>query len=87
MTGARKSSSTFIRNTAATAPRMVANVVRYRARSALRDIGKALGLSETALDRVAKFLSSYENVRPQMLEQIGLNASRGLHEHLLAAHQ
>ena len=62
---------------------LVANVVRYRARSALRDIGKALGLSETALDRAAKFLSSYENVRPQMLEQIGLNASRGLHEHLL----
>src|SRR6185369_14656897 len=35
---------------------MVANVVRYRARSALRDVGKALGLSETALDRAAKFL-------------------------------
>ena len=40
---------------------MVANVVRYRSRSALRDVGKALGLSETALDRVAKFLSSYEH--------------------------
>jgi error-prone DNA polymerase len=62
---------------------LVANVVRYRARSALRDVGKALGLSETALDRVAKFLSSYENVRPEMLEQIGVNASGGLHEHLL----
>src|SRR4030095_10324844 len=35
---------------------MVANVVRYRSRSALRDVGKALGLSETALDRVAKFV-------------------------------
>ena len=62
---------------------MVANVVRYRARSALRDIGKALGLSETALDRAAKFLSSYENVRPEMLEQIGVPGSGGLHDHLL----
>ena len=62
---------------------LVANVVRYRSRSALRDIGKALGLSETALDRVAKFLSSYENVRPDVLEQMGMDMSGGLHEHLL----
>ena len=50
---------------------MVANVVRYRSRSALRDVGKALGLSETALDRVAKLLSSYEPVRAEALAQIG----------------
>ncbi len=50
---------------------MVANVVRYRSRSALRDVGKALGISETALDRVAKFLSSYENVRPEVLADVG----------------
>lgn len=62
---------------------LVANVVRYRSRSALRDVGKALGLSETALDRVAKFLSSYENVRPEVLEQMGLDMSSGLHEQLL----
>jgi error-prone DNA polymerase len=62
---------------------MVANVVRYRSRSALRDVGKALGLSETALDRVAKFVSSYENVRAEALEQIGINPAGGLHEHLL----
>ena len=62
---------------------LVANVVRYRSRSALRDVGKALGLSETALDRVAKFLSSYENIRPEVLEQMGLDMSGGLHEHLL----
>jgi error-prone DNA polymerase len=62
---------------------MVANVVRYRARSALRDVGRALGLSETALDRAAKFLSSYENVQPEMLEQLGIDPSRGLHDHLL----
>ena len=62
---------------------LVANVVRYRSRSALRDIGKALGLSETALDRVAKLVSSYEIVRPDVLQQMGIDASGGLHEHLL----
>jgi error-prone DNA polymerase len=62
---------------------MVANVVRYRSRSALRDVGKALGISETALDRVAKFLSSYENVRPEVLAELGVDPSTGLHEHLL----
>ncbi|MDZ4343904.1 MAG: error-prone DNA polymerase, partial [Candidatus Binatia bacterium] len=62
---------------------MVANIVRYRSRSALRDVGKALGLSETALDRAAKFLSSYETVQAEMLEQLGIDSSQGLHGHLL----
>ncbi len=38
---------------------MVANVIRYRARSAVRDVGKALGLPATALDRLAKLLYYY----------------------------
>src|SRR4029077_9200962 len=62
---------------------MVANVVRYRSRSALRDVGKTLGLSETALDRMAKLLSSYEPVRSEALAQIGIDSAGGLHEHLL----
>jgi len=33
---------------------MVAVVVRFRGRSAIREVGKALGLHETALDRLAK---------------------------------
>ena len=56
---------------------MVANVVRYRSRSALRDVGKALGFSETALDRVAKFLSSYETFDPRTLRQMGIDHRRG----------
>ena len=36
---------------------MVANVVRYRPRSAVRDVGKVLGFPETTLDRMAKLLS------------------------------
>jgi len=39
---------------------MVANVVRYRSRSALREVGKVLGLREVDLDRSAKLLSHHE---------------------------
>ena len=35
---------------------MVANFVRYRPRSAVRDVGKALGIPATTIDRVAKLL-------------------------------
>jgi error-prone DNA polymerase len=38
---------------------MVANVVRYRPKSAVRDVGKALGLAETALDHASKLLSGW----------------------------
>ena len=56
---------------------MVANVIRYRSRSALRDVGKALGFSETALDRAAKFLSSYDEIDPRTLRQMGFDTSQG----------
>ena len=62
---------------------MVANVIRYRSRSALRDVGKALGLSETALDRAAKFLSSYDGVDPKSLRQMGFDLSKGPHKQLV----
>src|SRR5262249_30441983 len=41
---------------------MVCNIIRYRPKSAVRDVGKALGLPETALDRAAKQLSSWGDV-------------------------
>ena len=62
---------------------MVANVIRYRSRSALRDVGKALGFSETALDRGAKVLSSYDEIDPRTLRQMGFDIARGLHKQLL----
>ncbi len=37
---------------------MVANVIRYRARSAVRDVGRALGLPATAVDRLARLVPS-----------------------------
>lgn len=63
---------------------MVANVIRYRPRSAIRDVGKALGLPETALDRLAKLLPHWGELDPEVFRQAGLDAERGpgalLHE-------
>src|SRR2546430_8556583 len=62
---------------------MVANVVRYRSRSALRDVGKVLGFSETSLDRVAKIISSYDDLDPEILKEMGLDSSTAQHRQLL----
>jgi DNA polymerase III alpha subunit/intein/homing endonuclease len=51
---------------------MVCNIVRYRPRSAVRDVGKALGIPETALDRAAKHLSMYGLVEEDALKRAGL---------------
>src|SRR5438034_5380230 len=51
---------------------MVCNIVRYRPRSAVRDVGKALGIPETALDRAAKHLSMYGLVEEDALVRAGL---------------
>ena len=51
---------------------MVCNIIRYRPRSAVRDVGKALGIPETALDRAAKHLSMYGLVEPEALARSGL---------------
>jgi error-prone DNA polymerase len=62
---------------------MVANVVRYQPRSAVRDVGKALGLSETTLDRVAKMLSHHGKLNDTALRLAGLDSEAPLHRHLL----
>jgi error-prone DNA polymerase len=62
---------------------MVANVVRYRTRSTLRDVAKALGFSETTLDWVAKCISSYEAIESPMFREVGLNPSEKRHNQLL----
>jgi error-prone DNA polymerase len=63
---------------------MVCNVVRYRPRSAVRDVGKVLGIPETALDRAAKQLSMYGSVEDAALARAGLaeHGSRAL-DHLV----
>jgi len=62
---------------------MVANVIRYRSRSAVRDVGKALGLPETSLDRLAKLLSHSEELSPEVLRRAGLDPEAPLHRHLM----
>ncbi len=62
---------------------MVANVVRYQPRSAVRDVGKALGLSETTLDRVARLLSHHAGMSAEALRQAGLDPDTPLHRRLL----
>ena len=62
---------------------MVANVIRYRSRSAVRDVGRALGLSETSLDRLAKGVSHYEGPTTDMLHHAGFDPHTADHQHLL----
>jgi error-prone DNA polymerase len=63
---------------------MVANFVRYRTRSAVRDVGKALGLSATSLDRTAKLLRHPGSELSAALGQAGLDA-RGATPTLLSS--
>lgn len=63
---------------------MVATVIRYRPRSAIRDVGKALGLTETTMDRLAKLLPHYGEISPSTLTQAGVETSSPMHSHLLS---
>jgi error-prone DNA polymerase len=62
---------------------MVANVIRYRARSAVRDVGKALGIPETGLDRLAKLMSHWDRAEPAIVKAAGFDLDAPLHAHLL----
>jgi len=60
---------------------MVAVVIRYRTRSAVREVGKAFGLPLTAIDRLSRLHSHYDSVDESALEQAGLDLAeptRGL---------
>jgi len=62
---------------------MVANIIRYRPRSAVRDVGKALGVPETALDRLAKLLPYRGGVYEEAFAQAGLDPQQPAHQHVL----
>ncbi|MEE9126860.1 MAG: PHP domain-containing protein, partial [Planctomycetota bacterium] len=65
---------------------MVANVIRYRTRSAIRDVGKALGLPLTAIDRLAKLAFRHDRHDGDwraMLLHAGLDPTAAMHEHLV----
>ena len=61
---------------------MVANVIRYRGRSAVREVGKALGLSETVVDRAAKLLSHHDGLNAAGLAHAGIDPAAPAHAHL-----
>jgi error-prone DNA polymerase len=57
---------------------MVCEVISYRGRSALRDVGKALGLSLAQVERLSRLLGAHEDlasVTPGILAQAGLDAA------------
>ena len=62
---------------------MVANLIRYRPRSAIRDVGKALGVPASSLERVAKLLGWYGAIDHEQLASAGLDPSTTAHGHLL----
>jgi error-prone DNA polymerase len=64
---------------------LAASVVTYRARSAVREIGKALGLSLDRVDALAKQLDGYSNDQPlsQRMQSIGLDPESSLGSRLL----
>jgi error-prone DNA polymerase len=61
---------------------MVANFIRYRGRSAVRDIGKVLGIPETGLERLAGIITHHEFPTMQHGVQAGFNPSSPASEHL-----
>ena len=61
---------------------MVANVVRYRHRSAIREVGKVLGVAATSLDRLAK-LVSHDHWSDELVRQAGLDPRNPALRHLI----
>jgi error-prone DNA polymerase len=52
---------------------MVANIIRYRIRSAVRDVGKVLGFSRTDLETATRLLRHRDDVlNPELLREAGL---------------
>jgi error-prone DNA polymerase len=63
---------------------MVANVIRYRGKSAVRDVGKALELPSTAIDRLSRFLGHGDGLTPETLRTAGLDPETPAHRMLLS---
>ncbi len=62
---------------------MVANVIRYRVRSAVRDVGKVLGLSRTDLETVTRLLRHRDDaLNPELLQEAGLDQDAPATHHL-----
>ncbi|MBN1655373.1 MAG: error-prone DNA polymerase [Deltaproteobacteria bacterium] len=63
---------------------MVANLVRYRTRSALREVGKVLGIPAIVLDQIAKLAGGrVYRFDQNILEQAGVDTRLDSYRHLL----
>ena len=63
---------------------MVANVIRYRGKSSVREVGKVLGMAETTLDRLSKTVSYGGGLTGEQLAAAGLDPQLPVHQHLMA---
>jgi error-prone DNA polymerase len=62
---------------------MVANIIRYRIRSAVRDVGKVLGLSRSDLETATRLLRHRDDVlNPELLREAGLEKDAPATHHL-----
>lgn len=62
---------------------MVANIIRYRIRSAVRDVGKVLGLPRTDLETATRLLRHRDDVlNPALLREAGLDQGARATHHL-----
>ena len=62
---------------------MVANIIRYRVRSAVRDVGKVLGLSRTDLETATRLLRHRDDaLNPELLREAGLEKDAPATHHL-----
>jgi error-prone DNA polymerase len=62
---------------------MVANIIRYRIRSAVRDVGKVLGLSRTDLETATRLLRHRDDVLdPELLREAGFEKDAPATHHL-----
>ena len=59
---------------------LAATVIRYRTRSAVRDVGKALGLSLDQVDKLAKTMAWWDGrrIRPERLQEAGFDPDNPL---------
>ena len=62
---------------------MVANFIRYRTKSAVRDVGKALGFTETAIERHVRHLNQYEPPSDESFSMGGFDPHNQQHQNLL----
>jgi error-prone DNA polymerase len=58
---------------------MVANVIRYRPKSAVREVGKVMGLGEAELDRLARMLSHRGRLEADVFVEAGMDPDTPRH--------